>query len=106
MLEFEQAAEFRDIYNYCQNFARRQKFMLDFMDHNILIVSKSNKQYFLFFKGEMLKGFNKKPSKKYIWKLLADNINKEDIPPSYLMERAYVVWVWLKQKRATYSIVN
>lgn len=100
-LNFEAAAEWRDLKNFCLNFCKRQQFMQDFMQKNIAILK--GKFSFIFQQGELKKVYQKKVSADYFKKHLDNKFRKEN--PTCLMDRSFVVWVWLKQNNAEYQVI-
>jgi excinuclease ABC subunit C len=105
-LDFEEAAKFRDLQDYCQNFAKRQKFMYDFMNDIVLINSASGKHHFLFQKGQLLKVYKRLPKQDKLLKILSLKVTQKILPASHLMDRAYVAWVWVKQNDGEYISLN
>jgi excinuclease UvrABC nuclease subunit len=102
-LEFEEAAELRNIKEFCHNFQLRQIFMHHFMSRDILITK--GKYRFLFQKGELRKIYQTHPEEKNLTEIL-NRFSPPEIKPSFLMDRAYVVWVWFKQNKAKYLVIN
>ena len=103
-LDFEEAAEFRNMQDYCGNLAKRQKFIFNFMNENVLINSASF--HFLFQKGKLIKVYKRKPDDKQLITKINLFRSGQDLPAFHLMDRAYVVWVWMKKKRADYKFLN
>ena len=103
-LDFEEAAEFRNMQDYCGNFAKRQKFIFDFMNENVLINSASF--HFLFQKGKLIKVYKRKPDDKQLITKINLFRSGQDLPAFHLMDRAYVVWVWMKKNISEYIVLD
>ena len=105
-LNFEEAAVLRDINNYCLNFCKRQKFISDFMKGNLIIKSSLINRIFLFENGQLIKIYKRKPTDKMINNCFQIGKNRNTFNPHHLMDRAYVVWVWMKQNRSKYEFLD
>jgi len=103
-LDFEEAAEFRDMQDYCGNFAKRQKFIYDFMNENVLI--NSVKHHFLFQNGKLVKVYKRLPKQDKIQNKINSMNGQQTLPAFHLMDKAYVVWVWMKQNISEYIILD
>ncbi|NQV18245.1 MAG: GIY-YIG nuclease family protein [Armatimonadetes bacterium] len=103
-LQFEEAAKWRDIRDYCLNFGIRQRFISDFRRENLIIKSSQNNQTFLFQKGKLIKIYKRKPSDKMIKNYFQIKKKNYESNSHYLMDRAYVVWVWMKRNGTEYEI--
>ncbi|MCF7792792.1 MAG: GIY-YIG nuclease family protein [Candidatus Cloacimonetes bacterium] len=103
-LEFEEAAKLRDLKKFCINFCKRQKFMQDFM-HKDLVITRG-KYSFIFLNGNLKKVYKMKVADMNLSKYLNKPETNTKTDQSSLMDRAYVVWVWLKQNKAKYQIID
>ena len=105
-LQFEDAAKFIDVRVFCLNFSKRQRFISDFKKRNLIIKSSQTNRTFLFQNSELIKIYQRKPTDEMIKNCFQIMRNKNALNPQYLMDRAYVVWVWVKQNRAKYEFVD
>ena len=96
-LQFEDAAKLHDLRNYCVNFSKRQRFISNFMKYNLVIRSTQIDQTFLFQNGSLIKVYKRNPSDKLIENCFQTKKTKHSQNPHLLMDRAYVVWVWMKK---------
>jgi excinuclease ABC subunit C len=104
-LDFEEAAKLRDLKEFCINFCKRQTFMQEFMHQNVAI--QKDKFSFVFQKGELKKIYKKKFSEISFQRFLEGSAKlDEKSEPHQLMDRAYVVWVWVKQNKAKYQVLS
>jgi len=62
--------------------------------------------HFLFQKGKLIKVYKRKPDDKQLITKINLFRSGQDLPAFHLMDRAYVVWVWMKKKRADYKFLN
>ncbi|MFC1898223.1 GIY-YIG nuclease family protein [Candidatus Cloacimonadota bacterium] len=104
-LDFEAAAQLRDINKFCLNFCVRQEFTLNILKKDTIIYGKKNT--FLFWNCSLLKVYKNKMTIEQIrryFKKTKNSGNKENI--HHLIDRAYVVWVWVKQNQAKYEFLD
>ncbi len=102
-LEFEEAAKLRDLKEFTINFCQRQRFMQDFIHKNLVI--QKGRFSFIFRRGDLIKVYKQKMLEDQIEKISANSENIEVENVHHLMDRAYVVWVWVKQNKAKYQII-
>ena len=105
-LQFEDAAILRDLRDYCINFSKRQRFISNFMKYNLVIKSSQHDQTFLFQNGRLIKVYKRNPSDKLIENCFQAKQKKKIQNPHFLMDRAYVVWVWVKRNIANYEFLD
>ncbi len=103
-LQFEDAAKLRDLRNYCKNFGKRQRFISNFKKKNLVIKSRYIDQTFLFQSGRLIKVYKWNPSGKMIKSCFQKKQNTNIQNPHLLMDRAYVVWVWMKRNEGKAEI--
>lgn len=97
VLQFEDAAKLRDIRDFCLNSSQRQRFISDFLKEDLIIKSLQINRTFLFQNGLLIKIYKQKPTDKMINNCFQMKRKINIINPHYLMDRAYVVWVWMKR---------
>jgi excinuclease ABC subunit C len=100
-MEFEEAAKWRDLQEFCRSFSIRQKFSADFCHRNMMISTKNIS--FLFQRGQLIKKFAGELSSKEAKKFLNSHQTTDQESIHYLSDRAYVVWVWVKKNKARYQ---
>ena len=105
-LNFEEAAVLRDIKDFCINFCKRQEFTTKLINQNVVIYGK--KRTFLFCKGNLLKIYTQTVSKNRTKVYFQKNSYQRSIVKNvhHLMDRAFVVWVWVKQNNAEYEFID
>jgi excinuclease ABC subunit C len=105
-LDFEEAAKLRDLNKFCQNFCIRQEFTTILIEQETIIYGKKNT--FLFRNCSLLKIYKIKVEKdqirNYFNKHKKSNSKQENI--HHLIDRAYVVWVWVKQNKVNYDYID
>jgi len=105
-LSFEEAAVLRDIEDFCINFCKRQEFITKFIKQNCIFFSRN--RTFLFRHGNLLKIYKQNVSIEQIKKYFQNN-NLQSIKINnvhHLIDRAYVVWVWMKQNGVKYEFID
>jgi len=102
-LDFEEAAKLRDINEFCQNFCVRQDFTTKIIEQDTIIFGK--KHTFLFRNCSSIKVYRNKVSIEHIRKYFNKTkpTAKENI--QFLIDRAYVIWVWVKQNKAKIEFI-
>ena len=105
-MSFKEAAVLRDINKFSLKFSKRQRFISEFIRKNMIIKSIQSNLTFLFQNGNIIKIYQRKPTGEMIKKCFQIKRNINALNPYYLMDRAYVVWVWMKQNNAEYEFID
>lgn len=99
-LDFEEAARWRDLNEFCRNFCQRQEFTTKLLAQNVVIFNR--KKTFLFQRGRFIKVYKQKVSEDQIDQYFQKSDDTPFQPENihHLIDRAYVIWVWVKQNKA------